>query len=277
MWDQAWASAVGAVVGAVVGGVAALWAASRTVKGQERHARQERLEGALAELILAVAELYDQAGDGKKGGRVPEHARVRLLLLTGDEELDQRITLMCHRWLRRWQLLHENLRWADEMREIHGDASDSEVQERRGAAQVLGTLPAELLKRLRRLCSAEPEDVKATVRALDEWRGMLEKWELKWRHDALVWEAARGVPLGRPIEALEREWKLQPSDVEALYRARELRRKEPDLNEQERQELERLEARQRRDLMNEWELERGLTPKEREEWHELDKKAKQQG
>ena len=62
------------------------------MKGQADQAAVQRLEAALAELILGVQALYDpRSYNSKEAPPVPDEPRVRLLLLTGSEELDEQL------------------------------------------------------------------------------------------------------------------------------------------------------------------------------------------
>ncbi|RKW99700.1 hypothetical protein D9C01_12955, partial [Corynebacterium diphtheriae] len=84
-----WVPLVSSLAGASVGGVSAFVVSGRTLKGQADQAAVQRLEAALAELILGVQALYDpRSCNSKEAPPVPDDPRVRRCCWTGSEELD---------------------------------------------------------------------------------------------------------------------------------------------------------------------------------------------
>ena len=217
------------------------------MKGQADQAAVQRLEAALAELILGVQALYDpRSYNSKEAPPVPDEPRVRLLLLTGSEELDEQLRWVCVGWLSRWRVMND-FAW-----DLAGETGDEGT---RALGHKLRRLAGELVPALRKLKSPEPEHVRAALRALGEWRGRLEHLEAKHRNDAELWSfQVNSVPLNEETEAALNS-REGLSEMTALACKREL-------NETEREELDRRRRAVRLLDLQEWGWANPLSPAE---------------
>ena len=217
------------------------------MKGQADQAAVQRLEAALAELILGVQALYDpRSYNSKEAPPVPDEPRVRLLLLTGSEELDEQLRWVCVGWLSRWRVMND-FAW-----DLAGETGDEGM---RALGHKLRRLAGELVPALRKLKSPEPEHVRAALRALGEWRGRLEHLEAKHRNDAELWSfQVNSVPLNEETEAALNS-REGLSEMTALACKREL-------NVTEQEELNRRRRAVRLLDLQEWGWANPLSPAE---------------
>lgn len=210
VWQGIGANVVGAVIGGLVAILSALWVVGRTNRGAERHARQQRLEAAVGELILAVTALYDPrrltsttAVDEAEQKWLPrfDQARVQVLLLTGSDDLDAQLQEMGDSWRRPWwTLLEYALDMAENLLESWpGGPVPDELQPPEGMqfyreAKRLEAMPADLVRRLRGLEAPTPEHARKLTNSLGQWREKLGELEQKYgTAPEIHWYKVRGI------------------------------------------------------------------------------------
>nr|WP_023190184.1 hypothetical protein [Micrococcus sp. V7]AGY35521.1 hypothetical protein LMV7_p01000 [Micrococcus sp. V7] len=251
MSAEVWPSLVGSLSGALVGGLSAYLVSGRTLRGQAYQGKLQRLEAALAELILGVQALYGyRPSKSEKAPAVPDEARVRVLLLTDSEKLDEQLRWACVGWLERWRLLYDY---------VYELLSEFEADDMVPVERELEAMVEELVQALRKLKSPEPEHVTATLNALTVWRVHLEALEDQYRNEAML-GAWGPVPGPQSWE----EDRAQDSR-EGLARLTVAARERP-LNAEENAELNRRQRAVR--LMDLWSWSR-KNPLSREEQEEL--------
>lgn len=202
------------LVSAAITGLVALWVVYRTNLGAERNARQERLEAALAQLILGVAAAYTQPHQSTSRSRLESweasaaDARVKVMLLTGSSELDERLAKLTGEWLSSWRLLDD---YAAEMAVLVHNAAqdhfaapadiDPEDAKVYRAAEEMRLMGPELTGILRELRTPTPEHAQAVVRRLDEWHGRLRDYEHEYGDAPLrYWYESRGMQVPPEFE-----------------------------------------------------------------------------
>lgn len=209
VWQGVGANVIGAVISGVVAVLSALWVVHLTNRGAAQNARQERLEAAVADLILAVTELYGLEhswSDARLSAaraqwfHVFEQARVRVLLLTDSEELDEQLRNVASQWERRWR---ELLDYAGNMRgelliicmEEEEDVPDEEQPED-GLRfdrewKWLESRPVELVRRLRELETPTPGRARKLANSLGRWRAEMNDLEEKYGNAPAGWFSRR--------------------------------------------------------------------------------------
>lgn len=186
VWQGIGANVVGAILGGVAAVLSALWVVRLTNRGAAQNARQERLEAAQAELIQAVSAIYDpQLSLSVKRDRdaraewAPRfaQARVRILLLTGSDDLDDRLRKVPGEWETLWRRLRDYL--ADYQGEGGPDMAspgesrpptDDQVSLARERVQGMAE---DLARRLRDLHEPSRDGARQLIRSLDEWHERL--------------------------------------------------------------------------------------------------------
>lgn len=206
VWQGVGANVIGAVISGVVAVLSALWVVHLTNRGSAQNARQERLEAAVADLILAVTGLYDLehswSGARLSAARdqwfpVFEQARVRVLLLTDSEELDEQLRNVASQWEERWR---ELLDYAGDKRDElflipMEDAPDEEPSED-GLRfdrewKWLESRPVELVRRLRELETPTPEHARKLANSLGRWGAEMNDLEEKYGNAPAGWFSRR--------------------------------------------------------------------------------------
>ena len=171
MSEKVWESVIGGVAGSLVGGLLALVVASLTWRKQKRQGELQRLEAALAELILRVQALYalpwvEGSAQTPPDQTPPDQARVRLLLLTGSEKLDGQLRWMSAGWRKRWRLLYDY---------AYERASEFDDKDMAQLVRELEQMPEQLVAALRCLKTPRRRHVKAVLRQLKDWLEHLER------------------------------------------------------------------------------------------------------
>lgn len=211
VWQGVGANVAGAVISGVVAVLSALWVVHLTNRGAAQNARQERLEAAVADLILAVTGLYglehswsDERWHAARAQWFPvfEQARVRVLLLTDSEELDEQLRNVASQWEEHWR---ELLDYAGHMRgelliiRMEEDVPDEEQPED-GLRfdrewKWLESRPVELVRRLRELETPTPEHARKLANSLGRWRAEMNDLEKKYGNaPAVHYYESRGHP-----------------------------------------------------------------------------------
>ena len=193
VWQGIGANVVGAILGGVAAVLSALWVVRLTNRGAAQNARQERLEAAQAELIQAVSAIYDpQLSLSVKRDRdaraewAPRfaQARVRILLLTGSDDLDDRLRKVPGEWETLWRRLRDYL--ADYQGEGGPDMAspgesrpptDDQVGRARERVQAMAE---DLGRRLRDLHEPSRDGARQLIRSLDEWYERLRREAEAW-------------------------------------------------------------------------------------------------
>lgn len=193
VWQGVGANVVGAILGGVAAVLSALWVVRLTNGGAAQNARQERLEAAQAELIQAVAAIYDpQLSLSVKRDRdaraewAPRfaQARVRILLLTGSDDLDDRLRKVPGEWETKWRRLRDYL--AHYQGEDGPDMAspgesrpptDDQVGRARERVQAMAE---DLGRRLRDLHEPSRDGARQLIRSLDEWYERLRREAEAW-------------------------------------------------------------------------------------------------
>ena len=210
VWQGVGANVVGAVISGVVAVLSALWVVHLTNRGAAQNARQERLEAAVADLILAVTGFYGLEhswGDEQSGAAraqwfsVFDQARVRVLLLTDSEELDEQLRNVASQWEEHWR---ELLDYAGRMRsELLGIRMNEDVPDEEQLEDSLLRLdrewewlvsrPVELVRRLRELETPTPEHARKLANSLGRWRAEMNDLAEKYYGSAPAgWFSGRG-------------------------------------------------------------------------------------
>ena len=203
VWQGVGANVVGAVISGVVAVLSALWVVHLTNRGAAQNARQERLEAAVADLILAVTGLYglEHSWSDKQSSAaraqwfsVFEQARVRVLLLTDSEELDEQLRNVASQWEEHWR---ELLDYAGHMRSelliIRMKEDVPEEEQLEDGLQFdrewkwLVSRPVELVRRLRELETPTPEHARKLANSLGRWRAEMNDLQEKYYGNAPAW------------------------------------------------------------------------------------------
>ena len=195
VWQGIGANVVGAILGGVAAVLSALWVVRLTNRGAAQNARQERLEAAQAELIQAVSAISDpQLSLSVKRDRdaraewAPRfaQARVRILLLTGSDDLDDCLQKVPGEWETQWRRLRDYLAHyqgedaPDMTASVLGESrppTDDQVGRARERVQAMAE---DLGRRLRDLHEPSRDGARQLIRSLDEWHGRLTREAEAW-------------------------------------------------------------------------------------------------
>ena len=195
VWQGIRANVVGAIIGGMVAIASALWVVRLTNQGAVVNARQERLEAAQAEMIQAVAAMYDpQLSLSAKRDRdvraewAPRfaQARVRVLLLTGSDDLDDSLRSVVVEWESQWRRLRDYLRgytgpYGAEMELPEPGKSRLPTPEGVGRAlEHVEGMPGDLQRRLRDLNEPSAAAAEVLRKSLGEWHDALERRMDEW-------------------------------------------------------------------------------------------------